>query len=53
MAPYDIPAGNKYAAVITAALKECACIVLLLTEASQASEWVDRRLNAESITGKP
>lgn len=44
MAPYDIPAGNKYAAVITAALKDCACIVLLLTEASQSSEWVDKEI---------
>ena len=44
MAPYDIPAGNKYAAVITSALKNCACIVLLLTDAAQSSEWVDKEI---------
>ncbi|MBQ7309503.1 MAG: toll/interleukin-1 receptor domain-containing protein [Clostridia bacterium] len=44
MAPYDIPVGSKYAGVITRAIKECACFVLLLTEASQSSHWVDKEV---------
>ncbi|MCD8372442.1 MAG: toll/interleukin-1 receptor domain-containing protein [Clostridia bacterium] len=44
MAPYDIPAGGKYAGEITRALKNCSCLVLLLTDAAQQSEWVDKEV---------
>ena len=44
MAPYDIPAGSKYAAVITKAIRECSCFVLLLSNDSQASEAVDQEV---------
>jgi len=44
MAPYDIPVGSKYALVISKALKECACLVLLLTNASQSSTWVSKEV---------
>lgn len=44
MAPIDIPAGSKYAGVIVDAIKKCACLVLLLTEESQQSQWVEREV---------
>ena len=44
MAPYDIPAGSKYAAVLTRAIRECSCFVLLLSNDSQASEAVDQEV---------
>jgi hypothetical protein len=44
MAPYDIPAGSKYAHVINNAIKKCACVLLLLSEESQASEWVEKEV---------
>lgn len=44
MAPYDIPAGSKYAQVITQALKECGCLVLMLTQDSQDSIWVAKEV---------
>lgn len=44
MAPYDIPAGSKYAHVINNAIKNCSCVLLLLSEQSQASEWVEKEI---------
>jgi hypothetical protein len=41
MAPYNIPAGSNYASVITRAVKDCSCFVLLLTNDSQSSDAVD------------
>ena len=44
MAPYDIPAGSKYATVISRALKDCSCLVLMLTNDSQNSTWVSKEV---------
>ncbi len=44
MAPNNIPVGSKYAEVIIKALKECSCLVLLLTNASQGSIWVAKEV---------
>lgn len=44
MAPYNIPAGHKYAGVINDALENCGCLLLLLTEDSQESEYVNREV---------
>ncbi len=44
MAPYDIPAGSKYAQVISRAIKECSCFLLLLTNAAQESTWVAKEV---------
>lgn len=44
MAPYNIPAGHKYAGVINDALENCSCLLLLLTEDSQDSEYVNREV---------
>lgn len=52
MAPYDIPAGSKYAAVITNAIRECSCFVLLLSNDSQASEAVDSEVELAALTFK-
>lgn len=44
MAPYDIPAGSKYAQVINQALRDCACLVLMLTNDAQCSTWVAKEV---------
>ncbi len=44
MAPGDIPAGSSYAGVIINALKEADALVLLLTENSQKSVFVDKEV---------
>lgn len=44
MAPDDIPVGSRYAEVINKAIKNCACLVLLLTEESMASQWVAKEV---------
>lgn len=53
MAPNDIPAGSKYAEVISKAVKNCSCLVLLLTNNSQNSPWVakevERAINYKKI----
>mgnify|MGYP004477570763 CR=1 FL=1 len=52
MAPYDIPAGRKYAAVITKAIRDCSCFVLLLSNDSQESEAVDSEVELATLTYK-
>lgn len=53
MAPGDIPAGSEYAQVINQAVRGCACFVLVLSNASQNSQWVsrevERAINYEKI----
>ncbi len=53
MAPNDIPAGSKYAEVISKAVKNCSCLVLLLTNNSQNSPWVakevERAINYKKV----
>lgn len=44
MAPYDIPAGSKYAFVINDAIENCSCVLLLLSEDSQSSQFVQREI---------
>lgn len=44
IAPDDIPVGSKYAKVISSALKNCSCLILLLSDNSQASTWVSKEL---------
>lgn len=53
MAPYDIPAGSKYAYVINDALERCGCLVLLLTNASQESQFVEREIERAITYRKP
>lgn len=52
MAPYDVPAGSKYAAEITKAIRDCGCFVLLLSNDSQASEAVDSEVELAALTFK-
>lgn len=53
MAPNDIPVGSKYAEVISKAVKNCSCLVLLLTNNSQNSVWVakevERAINYKKV----
>lgn len=44
MAPTDIPAGSSYAEVINKAIKNCSCLLLLLTNSSQESVWVPKEV---------
>ncbi len=44
MAPHNIPAGSQYAQVISKAIKDCSCFVLLLTEHAQNSVWVAKEV---------
>lgn len=44
MAPYDIPAGSSYMGEINRALLGCDCLVLMLSEAAQNSQWVLKEL---------
>ncbi len=53
MAPYDIPAGSNYAQVISKALKECSCLILLLTDRSQNSLWVGKEVERAINYRKP
>lgn len=53
MAPYDVPPGSKYAHVINDALERCACLVLLLTQAAQQSQFVEREVERAMTYGKP
>lgn len=43
-APYDIPGGFEYAAVINDALKNCSCLAYFFTDAAQNSRWVRKGL---------
>lgn len=52
MAPYDIPAGSKYAAEITRAVRNCSCFVLVLSDAAQASDGVDAEVEFAKLTFK-
>lgn len=53
MAPYDIPAGSRYAYVINDALENCSCLLLLLTNASQTSQFVEREIERAITYKKP
>lgn len=45
MAPRDIPVGAKYASVITHAIRECKVVVLVFSEFSALSPWVESEVN--------
>ncbi len=44
MAPGDIPLGKQYAQVINAALKNCSCLVLMLSKDAQESVFVAKEV---------
>lgn len=52
MAPYDIPPGSRYAEVIVDAIRGCGCMLLLLTEAAQQSNFVYREVGRAVAYGK-
>ena len=53
MAPYDIPAGRKYAQVINRALKNCSCLLLILSNNAQSSTWVGKEVERAVNYRKP
>ena len=52
MAPYDIPEGNDYGDVVSGAIQNAACVVLLLTEDAQNSAYVDKEIERALHYGK-
>ena len=44
MATCDIPAGSKYAELLIRAIRNCGCLLLLLTHDSQNSVWVAKEV---------
>lgn len=52
MAPYDIPDSCEYTDVINDAIRNAACFVLLLTEDSQNSVYVDKEVERALHYGK-
>lgn len=53
MAPRDIPVGSKYASVITRAIKESKAVVLVFSEQSAISPWVESEINIAFSNRKP
>lgn len=53
MAPRDIPVGAKYASIITHAIKECKVVVLVFSEYSALSPWVESEINLAFSNRKP
>ena len=53
MAPRDIPVGAKYASVITQAIKECKAVVLVFSEFSAISPWVESEINIAFSNRRP
>lgn len=52
MAPYDIPSGSEYAEVLYDALIGCSCLVLMLTNNAQNSQWVKNEVEIALTNGK-
>jgi len=53
MAPRDIPLGSKYAAVISQAIKGSKAVVLVFSEQSAISPWVESEINIAFSNHKP
>lgn len=53
MAPYDIPAGQRYAYAVTTSLRHCACAVILYSAKAMQSENVERELECAVNFKKP
>ena len=52
MAPGDIPVGEDYPEVIDGAIENCACLLLLLTNNAQKSNWVPKEVERAISYGK-
>lgn len=53
MAPRDIPAGAKYASVIMQAIRSAKAVVLVFSESSVRSPWVESEINIAFSSEKP
>lgn len=53
MAPWDIPAGTNYSGSIVDGIKNCACVILLLSHSAQESVWVPREIERAVNYHKP
>ncbi len=53
IAPRNIPVGSKYASVITEAIKSCKAVVLVFSEQSAISPWVESEINIAFSNRKP
>ncbi len=53
IAPDDIPTGKSYVEAINRALKNCSCVVLLLSDAAQKSQWIGKEIERAVAYRKP
>ena len=53
MAPGDIPPASTYAKEINSAIRNCACMVLMLTNDAQNSVWVAKEVERAVHYRKP
>lgn len=53
MAPYDIPTGSKYAAIIDKAIQDCSCFLLIFSLAAQDSVYVGKEVERAISYKKP
>ena len=53
MAPYDIPAGLDYPTVISEAIENCSCVLLLLSNQAQSSRYVYSEIRIAYDANKP
>lgn len=53
MAPGDLPAGSEYAGIIDSVISSCSCLVLILSQAAQNSNWVKKEVCIAVGSGKP
>ncbi len=44
MAPMDIPVGSSYMEMIDRAISGCSCLLLLLTDSAQQSQWIEKEV---------
>ena len=53
MAPGDIPLGKQYGQVITDALRNCSCMLLMLSNEAQHSQFVSKEVERIVSYRKP
>src|SRR5438045_2815108 len=53
MAPNDIPPGSSWAKSIVSAISDCQIVVLLFSESSNSSDWVERELHEAARLRRP
>ena len=53
IAPNDIPLGERYANIIEKSIRNCKCLMLIMTEAICHSQWVNKEIERAINYNKP